>query len=173
MRRLKKYNLGSLRQLCPQKFFLKRMVAERKRAGLTLIELLISFAVLVTAVSGILLSYLRCLELNEIARNLTLSTELARARMETVKSTTFDQIKLTYDLTNFPTPGMNGRGAIYVNDANPDLLQIIVSVSWQQKNGRIYGEDKNLNGVLNVGEDTNGNSLLDSPVQLVSSIYRR
>ena len=141
--------------------------------GFTLVELLIAFAVLVTAVAGILLSYLRCMELNEVARCATLSNEEARQRMETVKATAFDQIKALYDRAAFATPGIDGRGVIYVDDTNPVLLQVIVSVTWRQKNGRVYGEDANLNGVLDIGEDLNGNAVLDSPVQLVSSIYRR
>jgi len=52
------------------------------------------------------------------------------------------------------------------------LLQATVSVCWRQKN-RVIGEDKNLNGALDAGEDANGNKIIDSPVELTTLIVNR
>jgi hypothetical protein len=37
----------------------------------------------------------------------------------------------------------------------------------------VYGEDKDLDGVLDAGEDLNGNGKLDAPVQIVDRIFQR
>jgi len=63
-------------------------------------------------------------------------------------------------------------GVVYVDDTNPELLEVTVSVCWQQVL-RVIGEDKNLNGVLDAGEDTNGNGKIDSSVQLVTRIVNK
>jgi len=47
------------------------------------------------------------------------------------------------------------------------LLEVIITVCWRQSDGRLFGEDANLNGVLDTGEDTlTVNNRLDSPAQL-------
>ena len=46
--------------------------------------------------------------------------------------------------------------------ASPTLLDIQVSACWTT-HGRTIAEDQNCNGLLENGEDKNGNSLLDSP----------
>ncbi len=53
------------------------------------------------------------------------------------------------------------------------LLKIKVTCCWKEKGGRIIGEDKNLNGQLDIGEDINGNGELDSPVKLVTYIANK
>jgi len=50
------------------------------------------------------------------------------------------------------------------------LLEVILTVSWKQRDGRIIGEDLNLNGILDAGEDANSNGRLDSPSELRSLI---
>ncbi len=47
------------------------------------------------------------------------------------------------------------------------LLEVVITVCWQQPDGRVFGEDANLNGVLDAGEDINpANGIMDSPAQL-------
>ncbi len=50
-------------------------------------------------------------------------------------------------------------------------MLVTVTFCWRQSNGRLMGEDSNLNGALNTGEDVNGNGTIDSPVQLIAYIY--
>ena len=145
----------------------------KNQRGLTLPELMVAGVVMILTISGILISYLRCLELSEISKNMTFAVEAVKSKIEQIRSTPFNQIKITYDTISFTAPSLNGLGVSYVNDNNPQLLQVTVSFCWKQSNGRIYGEDKNLNGVINAGEDTNANGILDSPVELVSYIYDR
>ena len=66
------------------------------------------------------------------------------------------------------------RVLVAVNVINPDLLEVTVTVCWQEKNLRIYGEDINFNNQLEPGEDTPPpNGRMDSPVQIISFIYNR
>ena len=75
-----------------------------------------------------------------------------------------------------PLPG--GRLSLQIrpadtrNPANPDLLDLYISACWSARQRRI-SEDANCNGVLNAGEDRNGNGLLDSPVMLSTRIAVR
>ena len=145
----------------------------KDQRGLTLPELMVAGVVMILTMGGILISYIRCLELSEISKNMTFAVEAVKSKMEQIRSTPFNQIKITYDAVSFTALGLNGRGVSYVNDNNPQLLQVTVSFCWKQSNGRVYGEDKNLNGVIDAGEDSNANGTLDSPVQLMSYIYDR
>ncbi len=139
----------------------------------TLVELLFASAIMIITVTGILMSYLRCLELNEMTRNSALALKAATTQMEKVKSTAFDQVMATHHNTSFNITGLNGMGNVYVDNSVADLLQISVSVSWRQRNGRLYGEDADLDGTLDAGEDSNGNGILDAPVQLVSAVFEK
>lgn len=153
-----------------------KIISEKKfllGQGMTLAELLVAVAILIIAIAGILMSYLRCLELNEVARNFSLSVKAATSRMEAVRSIPFAQIKTTFDKVTFAVPDVEGIGVTYVDDSAPDLLLTTACVSWRQKSGRVYGEDKNLNGQIDAGEDLNGNGILDGPVKLQSRFFTR
>jgi len=53
------------------------------------------------------------------------------------------------------------------------LFEAKITAHFKLPNGRIIGEDKNLNGILDAGEDLNGNGELDSPVFLKSFVSRK
>ncbi len=139
--------------------------------GFTLVELLVASSILTVVIIGLLISYLRCLELAELSRNVSIATDISRSRMEEIKNTEFAQIEATYSGVTFTSASLTGMGVSYVTAVNADLLQVTVSFCWQQKNGLIVGEDKNLNGAIDGGEDVNNNGMLDSVVQLVNYIY--
>ncbi len=154
-----------------------RMQKQKQRrdvqAGLTLAELMVASMILIITIVGLLVSFLSCLELTEITRNATIAMNTARTRMEQIKNTTFNNIVATYDEVSFTTPDLTGRGISYIDDTNPDLLRVTVSFSWRQKSKLVVGEDKDLDGVIDAGEDTNANGMLDSPVQIVNNVFRR
>ena len=143
----------------------------KSQDGFTLAEIIIATAVFMIAFVGILLSYLRSVELSELSRNSSTAVQAARSRMEQIKDTSFSQIMGNYNIVTFTAAGLNGKGVSYVDNTNPDLLLVTISFCWQQKNGKIIGEDSNLNGLVDAGEDKNGNGMIDSPVQLVSYVY--
>lgn len=70
---------------------------------------------------------------------------------------------------------LNGGGVVFVSafGGSFDLLQIRIVVSWMQKGGRYVGEDENFNGIMDAGEDVNGNNMLDSPAQITTLMAER
>lgn len=146
--------------------------------AMTLAELLVSFLVLILAVTGILVAYLRCMELNDMSRARTLVVKAAASEMDQVAATSFAQMKTNHHLRTFTVTGLpNSRGVIYVDDTDGNFLGVAVSISWKQKNGRLMGGDKDLDGQIDTGETTKSGVLtfnvLDSPVLLVSKFFRR
>ena len=73
--------------------------------------------------------------------------------------------------------GLNPTGAEAVSRVTTvstgDLYLVTVSVCYRTKGGRVIGEDANLNGTLNTGEDKNGNYVLDSPIQLTTYVAKK
>lgn len=153
-----------------QKIFFKFRSAAR---GFTLVELIISAAIMAAVVAGILVSYIRCMELNEASQNKSMALKAARSRMEAIKGSDYDNLLANYHGVTFNVTGFVGKGVSYVTVLDAKNTRVIVSVSWRQKNGRVYGEDKNLNGVLNGGEDGNADNMLNSPVDITTRIYKR
>ncbi len=150
-----------------------------KREGFMLLELMIAATIMVVAMAGLLGAYVLCFNINETAKNLTLATAAVQKEIETISNWPFSTI------ANAPTdafPGFQGAifnaaglpagsavGSVRIDDSDPDLLKITVSVSWRQRGGRIIGEDNGrgggiaLNGNLDGTEDVNGNNVIDSP----------
>lgn len=154
--------------------FTKRLKNITKKDGVTLVELLIATLILGSTFTALLLSFVRSMELNEISGHSAIAVLAAKNKLAEIENTAYNQIFANYNNVSFTLPagsGINGIGVTYVNNADPDLLQITVTFCWQEKNGRNIGEDTNLNGQLNAGEDQNGNGILDSPVTFSTSIY--
>ena len=146
-----------------------------KKSGFTLLELMIGAGVLIVALVGLIAAYSTCFTLNETARNLTIAINSAQREIERIRNLSFDDVD-DEDGTNFEILELDddeSEGIVEVDSSDPDLLEVTVTVCWRQKGGRVFGEDANLNGVFDAGEDTNGNGQLDSPAQLVTSISRR
>lgn len=136
-----------------------------------------SMIVAITLVS-MMRVFIYCSTLAEISRNLTAAMAEAQNTVEQIRNHNYSSIAVDYGSGG--TPGntfsltlLNGKGAITINSSNADLLQVDVVVSWQDQNNRIVGEDLDLDGVLDVGEDANGNGVLDSPVKLSTLVARR
>lgn len=134
-------------------------------------EVMVAAVVMILAFVGILVTYTKCLELNEMSRNKSMATRAAKTRMEQISNSDFTQLMANFNNVSFFEPAINGAGVSYVNNTNPDLVQITVSFCWRQKNGLLIGEDTDLDGSLDAGEDTNGNGIIDSTVQLVTYRY--
>jgi len=144
-----------------------------KKSGVTIVEVLVSFFILVLVFGGILYSFIRCLEFIELSRNMSRAVQTAQSRMDQIRSTSYNLIASTYDTVPFTIPDLDGMGVVYVDNSVADLLEVRVVICWRNKYGRIYGEDDDLDGLLDGGEDDNGNLELDSPVELVTRIFRK
>lgn len=136
-------------------------------------ELVVAAGILGIVVGGILVSYMRCMELNEASRNKSLAVKAVRDQMEVIRMTSFANLVSTYNGVSFNVAGFSGKGISYVTAIDAKNLEITVSVSWKQNNGRVYGEDKDLDGVLDAGEDKNSDGRLNSPVDIVTRIFDR
>lgn len=157
-------------QFISHKRFLQRTLTAK---GFTLAELIISAGIMGVVVAGILVSYIRCMELNEASRNKSLAVKAARSRMEEIKGSVYANLVTNYHNVVFDVAGFDGRGVSYITVLDSKNTRAIVSVSWRQNNGRVYGEDKNLNGVVDTGEDKNADGMLNSPVDVTTRIFKR
>ena len=159
----------------------------RKKTGFTLIEVVIAMLVVFVAVIGLLAAYASSFELVETARNTTYALNEAQEKIEELRGHTFTDIYTYYTTPpndRFDVDGISatdGEGSIeIINDGSDpqgltsaNLLQVTVTVCWSQRSGRIIGEDTDLDGELDAGEDANGNGIMDSPVMLVTYVANR
>ena len=144
--------------------------------GFTLIELMISVSVLIVALAGLLGVFAHLISLNENSSKLTLAVAACQTKLEEIRNSTFSNTYATYNGASFNPQGFTSgeaKGAISINNSNPNLLQVYISVSWRTRSNRIIGEDRNLNGALNAGEDSNANNRFDSPGQLATLMAQR
>lgn len=161
--------------------FCKNNSRVKKGAGFTLMELLLTVAILAFCLCGILLTYIQMFIFSDLSRDLTRITNLVQAKMEEIKKTDFATLAsftLAFDSNLFfeNETQYNGnlkKGIIRAEVSNTsygDLKEVRIVSSFKSR-GRIIGEDKNLDGDLDTGEDTLiVNTRLDSPVEAVTLI---
>jgi prepilin-type N-terminal cleavage/methylation domain-containing protein len=143
----------------------------KNNQGFSLPEVLVSTMLLAVILTSVMVVLVRTMELNEIAANMAEATVAAKNKVTAMENTSFSQVYSTYNNISFAISGLNGRGITYVDNSNPELLTINTVVCWKQSNGRLFGEDADLDGVLDAGEDANGNGKIDSTVEFTTSRY--
>lgn len=144
--------------------------------GFTLVELLLAVAILVFGVCSILVAYMSCSILVSTSKNINIAMNAALSLNEEIRSAPFTQIIDNYNGLIFTVNDIvSSKGRVYAEpviiDAQ-DYVQVTTSICWRQGN-RIMGEDTDLDGSLDAGEDANGNGKIDSPVELVTLIANR
>lgn len=142
----------------------------------TLVELMIAAAILIIVLCGILATYVSCMELISISKNLSFAVNSAQCKIEEIRDYSFSKIYNDYNRQTFTVSEIiagNSKGVVYIDNSTADLLKVTVSVCWKQRGNRIIGEDLDLDGILDTGEDTNNNNMIDSPAQLVTLIASR
>ena len=152
------------------------MSCKNNKSGFTLLELMIGVGVLIVALVGLLGVFAHMISLNENSGKLSLAVAACQAKLEEMRNSSFTDLYTTYNGTSFNPNGFSSgeaKGAISINNSNAKLLQVFVSVSWMTRSNRVIGEDKNLNGVRDAGEDLNGNLRLDSPGQIATLMAQR
>jgi len=160
--------------------------------GFTLTEVLVAVAILAFSLCGILLTYINMFIWSDLSRDFTLATNAVQAKMEEVEKAGFSCLDTshcngcncpsltscpsfrdgcTFDITGFA--GSNAKGVISVAATDyPDLMRVRIVASFKSRN-RVIGEDNNLNGVLDAGEDISpANTRLDSPIEMVTLVSR-
>ena len=146
----------------------------RSQKGVTLVEILLAAGILGVVLVGQLKLFIVCSGLSNISGNLTVATAAAQSKLEEIRGHEYSDIVTDYSGATFDLTDLTGKGVVYVDSSNPDLLEIEVVVSWEEeKSKRVIGEDTDLDGVLDGGEDTNFNGRLDSIVAISSWLADR
>lgn len=157
----------------------RKMVRKRnKTKGFSFVEMLVTVAILSISLSTVLGFFVYCLNLVNLSSNMTKALHGAQGKMEDIRDHSYSLVATDYAAggtpgNTFDVAQLKGKGVIYINSTNANLLQVKVTVSWQDQSSRIIGEDLNLNGALDAGEDKNGNGELDSPVSVISLFAMR
>lgn len=150
--------------------------------GFTLVEILVSVAILAFFLCGLLATYLNMFFLSDLTRDFTLATNVVQAKIEEAKKKDFDSLSSFNEA--FDSRGFSESDASYeatlkkgivkieINSTGYSDLKMARITACFQSRGRIIGEDKNLNGSLDSAEDINHNNRLDSPSELVALIAR-
>lgn len=146
--------------------------------GMGLLELMIVIGILSVAILGMLQLFIFTSTGATLGNNKTLAIAEAQGKIDEIRNYEFEDISTDY--ANGGTMGdtfslslITGMGKIYIDDSNDQLLTVEVVVSWEDKFGRIIGEDTDLDGALDAGEDANGNGKLDSIVEMSTQIGDR
>ena len=142
-----------------------------KKSGMSLAEVMVAATIFIIAATGILLTLLKCMELEELGRNSQQALAGIQTEIDVIKNADFSTIEATYNNATFTHAALTGMGKVYVDNTDPNLLIIKVVYCWRQSNRRVIGEDTNLNGTLDAGEDKNGNGQIDSYVQVQTQIF--
>lgn len=147
----------------------------KKTQGFSLVELMVVAAILGTIVLGLIQSLILSSALVDLSNRKTIATSEAQDKIEEIVNHTFNTVVVDY--ASGGTPGnvfnlsqVTGTGVVTAAVYTANVVQVDVVVSFQMSNGRVVGEDKDLDGVLDVGEDANSNGVLDSPVKLSTYI---
>lgn len=117
------------------------------RRGFTLIEILLTAAFLVFTLSAILMLFANCIFLNAGNRALTVAMSHAQRVMEEIRDTNFSVIEtnITNNYWDWDVSAIEGKGLVALSEeaidtnkigAGSDLLNIMVTVSWEGRNQR-------------------------------------
>ncbi len=150
------------------------------KKGFTLTELLLTMAIFAIAIVGIFSMYNASVALTDMAGSLTQMTNIAAFKLESLYDVAdFSALDAfngqSFNLAEFGFDSIaisDARGVYIISSYNNDLKRATVSISYKIKGNRVMGEDANLNGVLDAGEDLNGDNRLSSPVELSTVIAR-
>lgn len=142
---------------------------QKMKKGFTLIELVLGTGIMLLTILGILAVYNHSILLNRYSEGVVLALESSQGKLEEMKNHSYDDLETdygSYPVNTFPTQGLDGMGSISF-ETNPPVgtKGAWVVVCWREK-GRLFGEDGDLDGRLDAGEDTNGDNRLSSPVEL-------
>ena len=122
-----------------------RMRNARKINAFTLPELLLTAAILSYSLSAVLATYINSIALNDASRNLTTAVSHADFVLENIRNTTFANIaaNISSGSWNWNTATITTRGltalnseSIAVTSSGTNLLDVVVTVSWNDLHGR-------------------------------------
>jgi hypothetical protein len=136
---------------------------------------MVTCAIAIIAPVAFIYGLVSCFKLAQLSKESLLSLQAANAKLEEIREHTFSNIYSYYHGTTFVVnalPAGSSKASIMVDNSNSELLAVYIAVCWRSTDGRIVGEDTNLDGVLSAPEDSNNNNKIDSPVVLSTYIAR-
>ena len=152
----------------------------KNRQGFSLIEILVAAFVLTIGILSTLQLFIYCSYLTEMSGNTNYVIDQAQAKIDEMRNSAFSTITTNYAAggtpgNTFTLTNPTGMGVITINASTADLLQVEVNICWKnESNDRVIGEDLDLDGVPDSGEDTMiVNNKIDSPVKLITLIARK
>lgn len=155
------------------------MIRSCSEKAFSLVEVLVASAVLAFAFAGMLATYISLFALSDISEKYLMANNALQTEMEKIRLMNFSDI-ISLNGTTFSVAGIasgDSAGRIEVTDYSlrtspkETLRKVRIVVCFRHKGQIIVGEDKNLNGRLDFGEDVSPyNGRLDSPVEAVSFI---
>lgn len=163
-------NLRTKREMLQYKIF---------RSGFSLIEIMIAMSILIFSFTLLVRLFIHCLNAGDSAKDLSIAMGETQGKLEEIRNySSFSSIVTDYGQGGnpgniFSLNQLNATGVIYINSSNTDLLEIEIVTSLRTVDDRVIGEDQDLDGILDGGEDVNGNGKFDSPVSLVSVFAKR
>ncbi len=157
--------------------------------GMTLVEVLVSTAVLVTGGGALLLGMHYTMAHSDYLNHAQIAIQAAQGELERLSNETFGTLA-----TGAAYAGARGNGQpVPVNNpelpggtlgvqikafpagtpfATSTLLDLSVAACWTSR-GRRMGEDLSCNGVLDPGEDANANGWLDSSAMVSTRVAKK
>lgn len=143
-------------------------------SGFSLLELVIAASIFAVAVCGVASLFVSLTALAKSAGNITRMTNLAREELENNVYTADFETLNSYHLLPPAVPAGTSL-ACYIQDHGSinNLKQAIIVVCYRQKSNMVMGEDKNLNGILDAGEDSNGDGRLSSLCEFAAFVTRK
>ena len=150
----------------------------QSKEGFTLVEVLVSVATITITISGLVQSFTASSLLADMSANMSVAIREAESKMEEIRNYNYSLVTTDYVLggtpgNTFSLTAATGKGVIYIDSSNASLLTIEIDVSWKDRDGRVIGQDANLNGTIEAGEDPDGNSKLDSTVKIITQLAKR
>ncbi|MFH1201427.1 MAG: prepilin-type N-terminal cleavage/methylation domain-containing protein [Candidatus Omnitrophota bacterium] len=147
------------------------------KKGISLLEILIAVSILAIVAVTFLQGFIGCIKLSSMLKESLYALSSVQAKIEEIRNHNFLDIYNYYSGIGrtFKISGLNSQdnmGTVLVDNTNPNLLKVIVLVCWRHMDGRIIGEDGNLDGILQLQEDLNNNTKIDSPVSLATYIIK-
>lgn len=152
-----------------------------KKSGFTLIELMLTTVIVAGVVIGLFSIFSTSITLTDMAGTMTQMSNAIRYKMDALYDINdFASVDTldgqTFDLTGFGFESIavsEAKGVYEVNTINTNLKRVTISISYAIRDGRVVGEDLNLNGILDDGEDLNSDARLSSPVEATTIISRK
>ncbi len=109
----------------------------RDSCGMTLVELMIAVMILVPVLTVVLQGFVRCMEMNTIARETSAVIFAERSKIGIMEKVPFNDIYTAFNGQTFTISGLSGQGTVTVNNDDPALLLVSINYVWTGHLGRV------------------------------------